>query len=335
MRVSILTWNINAKKSAFSDLKSIIENEMNADILFIGLQEVYFTFMSTSDLYNRVKDCVGSYNIIGFERLFGIVSFVLSKNNLQSESFRMGLGFLNNGYKGFTSHYIQFSDTNEKNNILFVNTHLTAHEKNLDSRMKQVSECFKAISSAYNIKEIDTIILSGDMNFRVSGIDRQKVYDLIIEKNYEEILKNDQFNNFSEKYPRFKEGNINFQPSYKYIAGTDDFEVKKYRVPSYCDRILCNSKYKHNFTEYKSLENIRTSDHKPVLLRMEFEPIILDNSELLSDIADKNYIYKLYASEMFNFFHENIFLIGIMTGIVASGSYLHFKNKIKRFFEKN
>jgi len=66
-------------------------------------------------------------------------------------------------------------------------------------------------------------------------------------------------------FSQFQEGKINFPPTYKYLPGTQDFETKKMRVPSWCDRILFRAPDEGlNQLFYTSVTKFVFSDHKPV-----------------------------------------------------------------------
>lgn len=64
-----------------------------------------------------------------------------------------------------------------------------------------------------------------------------------------------------------EEAPIRFQPTYKYDDGTDEFDSsKKQRTPAWTDRILYKPTPGFGVSQYTSIQEIRTSDHRPVLL---------------------------------------------------------------------
>eukprot|EP01103_Thecamoeba_quadrilineata_P010184 TRINITY_DN2124_c0_g1_i3.p1 TRINITY_DN2124_c0_g1~~TRINITY_DN2124_c0_g1_i3.p1 ORF type:complete len:235 (+),score=36.13 TRINITY_DN2124_c0_g1_i3:877-1581(+) len=72
-------------------------------------------------------------------------------------------------------------------------------------------------------------------------------------------------------FPGYKEGELNFPPSYKYDLGSLTFDTSdKQRVPSYCDRILWKipdgpNPYQYiNLLDYRCHTNVLASDHLPV-----------------------------------------------------------------------
>jgi inositol polyphosphate 5-phosphatase INPP5B/F len=65
----------------------------------------------------------------------------------------------------------------------------------------------------------------------------------------------------------FVESTINFPPTYRFDAGTDNYDTsEKKRIPAYCDRILYLSKEKNiKNLLYTSHAEYMVSDHKPVV----------------------------------------------------------------------
>jgi hypothetical protein len=83
----------------------------------------------------------------------------------------------------------------------------------------------------------------------------------------------------------FKEMEITFPPTYRYHMGSNprEYNPKKGRVPSWCDRILWHSLpgLKLNTGEYNCNMSITTSDHAPVYATFTADwvpPLFVTNS---------------------------------------------------------
>lgn len=119
---------------------------------------------------------------------------------------------------------------------------LTADTKKAHSSITTASEsCFKDLSP----DDHDIIIWAGDLNYRiVTGIDTLQVYDVIRQGRALLLAPYDQLNQERENgnvFQAFHEGLLTFEPTYKYIPGSDVFDnrkEKKLRCPSWCDRVL-------------------------------------------------------------------------------------------------
>ena len=69
-----------------------------------------------------------------------------------------------------------------------------------------------------------------------------------------------------EFYKKWEEGKIEHKPTFKYDLGTDVFDTsKKMRVPSWCDRVFYKKHENCTLLSYKSIQEQRFSDHRPVL----------------------------------------------------------------------
>jgi len=69
----------------------------------------------------------------------------------------------------------------------------------------------------------------GDLNYRVTELDPVKVKDLLKKSQFKPVLVKDQLNIQKEKrkvFDGYLEGEINFQPTYKYDTGTDNWDSR-------------------------------------------------------------------------------------------------------------
>lgn len=107
--------------------------------------------------------------------------------------------------------------------------------------LDETQQHFKHFESKHKSNDDDVLFFFGDLNFRTS-LSQDETFKLIKEKRYDRILKFDEFLSSKDKsflFNLFQEGNIEFQPTYKFEIGQNLYD--KNRIPAYCDRILCKS----------------------------------------------------------------------------------------------
>ncbi len=222
-------------------------------------------------------------------------------SNLYCNSVACGL--LNQvGNKGACAIYFKLFD---HFNLLFINCHLTAHQENIKERRENLDKIFAHIYATNVFDTFDGIFLLGDFNYRING--NRKVVDTLIRLGYWEVLlANDQLQMERTKYwedsfvlSHFKESSIHFKPTYKFDRHSNHYDSsKKQRVPAYTDRILYFERKDQSITvlEYKSVEMIKLSDHKPVyatmMVALETNPMVtkeqpIDNGNVVVTIHDE------------------------------------------------
>ena len=135
----------------------------------------------------------------------------------------------------------------------------------LSALSKQIGSEFDTDGAA------DFNFILGDLNYRfkttyqkhIKRVEESKnmLFDLD-ELTYERMINN--------KYPKYLEMPINFDPTYKReFDQAFSYINKKEQCPSYCDRIMFKSNDQHSSivgTYYNSIESILGSDHRPVTL---------------------------------------------------------------------
>jgi hypothetical protein len=120
----------------------------------------------------------------------------------------------------------------------------------------------------------DYLVMIGDLNYRVE-LGRREALALVAERNFKMLLKYDQLRRAKREdrqLAAFREGKIAFAPTYKFDAGSDEYDTSpKMRIPSYTDRVLVawDNAPPPNIAEYTALDE-RMSDHRPVRARLEF-----------------------------------------------------------------
>ncbi|CAM9866239.1 unnamed protein product, partial [Discosporangium mesarthrocarpum] len=129
------------------------------------------------------------------------------------------------------------------------------------------------------LEVFDRVVWAGDLNYRVSA--PREVVDQLLEGNmHGALMANDQLimaTGSGEAFTGYLEGPLSFRPTYKFNPGSDVYDTSaKQRVPSWTDRVLYGggkSKTGLELRAYRSVMQLRSSDHRPVLASfiMSFE----------------------------------------------------------------
>ncbi|KAG5592626.1 hypothetical protein H5410_043140 [Solanum commersonii] len=214
-------------------------------------------------------------------------------NNLQVSAVGIGLmGYMGN--KGSVS----VSMSLYQSRLCFVCSHLSSGQKEgaEQRRNSDVNEIMRRthFSSIFDtdtdepqtIPSHDQIFWFGDLNYRISMADAE-VRKLVANKQWDELLNSDQLHKELQNghvFAGWKEGLVNFAPTYKYEFNSDRYngeitrEGEKKRSPAWCDRILWLGKgIKQLF--YKRAE-LKLSDHRPVSSMFSVEVEIFDHRKL-------------------------------------------------------
>ncbi|KAL0088223.1 Endonuclease/exonuclease/phosphatase [Phycomyces blakesleeanus] len=133
-----------------------------------------------------------------------------------------------------------------------------------------------------SIFHADHLIWLGDLNYRVN-LSEAEIKMRLQQGELDYLLEYDQARTqeislsierqAGRTFSMFDEGRIEFTPTYKFDAGTNQYDTsEKRRAPSWTDRILWKksenedkpSKKRQNLLSYDSCMKMMTSDHKPV-----------------------------------------------------------------------
>uniref|UniRef100_A0A1J3GRN7 Type I inositol 1,4,5-trisphosphate 5-phosphatase 2 n=1 Tax=Noccaea caerulescens TaxID=107243 RepID=A0A1J3GRN7_NOCCA len=196
-------------------------------------------------------------------------------NNLKVSPVGVGLmGYMGN--KGSVS----ISMTLYQSRMCFVCSHLTSGQKD-GAEQRRNADVYEIIRRTRFASVLDTdqprtipchdqVFWFGDLNYRLSMPDSE-VRKLVAQKRWDELKNSDQLIRELRRghvFDGWREGPINFPPTYKYEFDSDRYagenlrEGEKKRAPAWCDRILWLGKGIRQDC-YKRSE-IRMSDHRPV-----------------------------------------------------------------------
>ncbi|XP_042512066.1 type I inositol polyphosphate 5-phosphatase 2-like [Macadamia integrifolia] len=212
-------------------------------------------------------------------------------NNLKVSPVGVGLmGYMGN--KGSISVSMSLFQTR----LCFVCSHLTSGEKEGDQQRRNADVYeilrrtqFSSVLDAdqpQTIPSHDQIFWFGDLNYRLNMLDA-KIRKLVSKKQWDELINNDQLSKELRRgrvFDGWKEGMINFPPTYKYEFNSDKYvgenqkEEEKKRSPAWCDRILWLGKGIRQLA-YNRAE-IRLSDHRPVSSMFLIDIEVFDHRKL-------------------------------------------------------
>ncbi|XP_059644884.1 type I inositol polyphosphate 5-phosphatase 2 [Cornus florida] len=212
-------------------------------------------------------------------------------NNLKVSPVGVGLmGYMGN--KGSVSISMSLFQTR----LCFVCSHLTSGHKDGDEQRRN-SDVYEILrrtqfssvidsDQPQTIPSHDQIFWFGDLNYRLKMLDAE-VRKLVAKRQWNELLNSDQLIRELRRghvFYGWKEGVINFPPTYKYAFDSDRYvgenpkEGEKKRSPAWCDRILWLGKGIKQLS-YKQAE-IRLSDHRPVSSIFLVEVEVFDHRKL-------------------------------------------------------
>ncbi|CAH1156231.1 unnamed protein product [Phaedon cochleariae] len=292
------TWNVNGQPPSISLRPWLSCDENPPDLYAVGFQEIdlskeAFLFNDTpreAEWYKYVMEGVhpkAKYKLVGLARLVGMQLVVMVNSqhypyvkNISVDT--IGTGLLGKmGNKGGVGVRMELHNTS----LCFVNSHLAAHVDEYERR----NQDYKDINARMNfkrtpqaIKDHEQVYWLGDLNYRITDLTTTQVKTLLNRHELPTLLRADQLNQQKERgnvLLDYEEGDIKFQPTYKYDLNTDTFDTsEKARPPAWTDRILWRGKGVYQVA-YRSHMDLRLSDHKPVSALFKSEISVVDPSK--------------------------------------------------------
>ncbi|KAM7355743.1 inositol-3-phosphate synthase isoform 1-T4 [Cochliomyia hominivorax] len=261
------TWNMNGQSppKEMNDFVLPTNVEHIPDIVAIGTQE------SSPDRFEwevTIQETLGPSHVLFHSTTLGTLHLaVFMRRDLiwycsapedANMSVRTGSAFRTKGAVAIS--FCLFGTS-----MLFVTSHLTAHQQKVKERVSDVKRIIHALDLPKNLnlrhknkdvtQNFDNVFWCGDLNFRL-GEPREKLLEWIQNTKFplpshlpHGYMHTDQLSSVladGAAFRGFMEANITFPPTYKYDPGTQHFDTSsKQRAPAYTDRIL----YKYRQTQ--------------------------------------------------------------------------------------
>ncbi|EGZ10567.1 multiple inositol polyphosphate phosphatase-like protein [Phytophthora sojae] len=237
------------------------------------------------------------YRVVLEKHLVGILLLVFVRTDhwdhvKEIKGATAGVGIMGvMGNKGGAAVRLKFYSST----LCFVCAHLAAHRENVAGRnadylniLSKVQFGDSAEDGAAPIQDIsgrfwsgepsilnhDFVFWIGDLNYRIQdALTTEEVFRLAESgRSLDKLVQHDQLTIERQRgnvLKGFQEGPLTFPPTYKFQAGTSEYEKrpeKKLRAPAWCDRVLWRAKSPNDvkLRSYTSVPVLDLSDHKPV-----------------------------------------------------------------------
>jgi hypothetical protein len=239
------------------------------------------------------------YTMVASRQLVGVLLCVYARASLAThmhsvhiDSCKTGLGGMA-GNKGAVA--VRFCLG--LSSVCFVCGHFAAHlkyvkERNADYRTIASSLRFPAAAPSLHPKRArealtshgipppgdalghDVVVWTGDLNYRIDGLTSEEIKSMVAQGALQKLTQNDQLRRELEAgrvLMGFTEGALAFAPTYKFDPGTDVYDTSpKARAPAWCDRVLFRGRGV-SLVKYDACQEMRASDHKPVVALLEIK----------------------------------------------------------------
>jgi hypothetical protein len=217
---------------------------------------------------------------------------IVMRFNYFDTSMAISCAHLSAGQNEANSRISEMTDIISKpipiKNLTFVNYN---NNTNNNTNFNSSNNINNLSNGEMKFKDHDIQYIFGDLNFRID-YDFKTVIRLIEKKDFKKLEAEDQLikrKNINSELIDFSEGPLNFDPTYKYIPGTSEYDAKKKRIPSWCDRILFKKSENLECLKYDKVD-FTHSDHKPIygIYKVKADKVDYEKKEfLINEIKSK------------------------------------------------
>ncbi|KAL9251019.1 Type I inositol polyphosphate 5-phosphatase 2-like protein [Drosera capensis] len=231
------------------------------------------------------------------KQMVGIYISVWARRNLRRHMSNLKVSPVGVGLMGYMGNKgsVSVSMSLYQSRMCFICSHLSSGHKNgyetrrnadVHGTLKRTQfSSTRDVDQPQTIPSHDHIFWFGDLNYRLNMLDVE-VRKLVADEQWDRLMESDQLLKelrSGRVFDGWKEGPINFPPTYKYSIDTDryvgdDPKGKKKRSPAWCDRILWFGKGIKQ-QSYDRAE-LKLSDHRPVSSTFCIEVEVVDPRKL-------------------------------------------------------
>jgi len=308
--VSLDDWLLDGWKSRNRDLVSLGPRNGTikpADIYAIGFEEMVDlnakNIVNTSGenakdwaeelrkILDRDKDV--TYSLVTYQQLVGVCLYIFVRPHLAKSIRDVMIDEVKTGMGGTTGNKgdVAISLTYASTSFCFVCSHFAAGQNQINERNNDYGDAIKRIEfdNGRSLLSHDYVFWCGDFNYRIS-MDREEVKDAVLRKDYKTLVASDQLSVEREAgnvFHGFKEGDLNFAPTYKYDLFSDDYDTsEKCRAPAWTDRILWKRRipdgplprdWNDGSLLWYGRAELKQSDHRPVLAVIDIQARVVDS----------------------------------------------------------
>lgn len=137
----------------------------------------------------------------------------------------------------------------------------------------------------------------GDLNFRID-MSREDIEEAATSKDYRKLRVADEFftqGMMHEMLKTCQEGQLSFEPTYKYDVGTNDYDTSsKQRSAAWTDRVLFSQEVPSMTVGRYDRADVNISDHRPVYAHFKVKVNKIDDEARA--LVEENLIAKFNAT---------------------------------------
>lgn len=296
LRLASMTWNVGGSSPPGEDILETVLGEPGLyDLYIINFQEAS---KKKEDWCMAIKSFCESttipFAVVHTAKLWDMVQMILAKESLcryithvESDQVACGVGDVLGNKGGIGTSFSVFDTT-----ICAINCHLAARAERLQQRqanyIRIVQSLQLGMKSCDILNQFNHVIWAGDLNYRVQEVEFQQAVADVKEGNFERLVVNDQLTAEMQALrvlTGFKEGPLDFAPTYRWSRHTAEVSNKREQIPSWTDRVLWKSAHAASleFESYKGFPEAFGSDHRPVVGTFILHPNLpFDGMELAS-----------------------------------------------------